>query len=100
MDGGWILVIILLLVLLGICIFLLLRNQDTRDYLSSLFGSDAKPPPPSTGKTRGLGSVIAEMKFNKVQPSTTTDSGYDSDPQTRGRRYESKKELREEFRAK
>ena len=94
MDG-WILVLALLLVLIGICIFLL-RNQDTRNYLSHLLGFASEREPV---KTRGLGSVIAEMRSNKVQPSTTTDSGYDSDPQSRGRRYERYKKWREEIQA-
>ena len=112
--NGWILVLVLMIVLIGVCIFLF-RNQDTRNYLSHLLGFaserepvDAKTGPPSTGKTSGktppvktraLGSVIAEMRSNKVQPSTTTDSGYDSDPQTKGRRYEENKKWREELQA-
>ena len=105
--NSWILALVLMMVLIGICIFLL-RNQDTRNYLSHLLGfaSEREPvdaktsgmTPPSV-KTRALGSVIAEMRSNKVQPSTTTDSGYDSDPQTRGRRYERNKKWREELQA-
>ena len=89
----WILALALLLVLIGICYFIL-RNQDTRNYLSHLFGftnerePDAKTEPPKTTET--LASVIAKISSNQVrQPSTTTD-GYDSDPQTKGRRFENK----------
>ena len=94
MDS-WILVLVLMMVLIGICLFLL-RNQDTRNYLSHLLGFASEREPV---KTRALGSVIAEMRSNKVQPSTTTDSGYDSDPQTKGRRYEENKKWREELQA-
>ena len=95
-----ILALALLLVLIGICYFIL-RNQDTRNYLSHLLGftnerePDAKTEPPKTTET--LDSVIAKVRSNKVQqPSTTTD-GYDSDPQTKGRRFENKKQLRKEL---
>ena len=77
----WILALVLLLVLIGICYFIL-RNKDTRNYLSHLFGftnerePDAKTEPPKTTET--LASVIAKIRSNKVQqPSTTTD-GYDT----------------------
>ena len=85
--NGWILVLVLMIVLIGVCIFLI-RNQDTRNYLSHLLGFASEREP-----------VKTRARSNKVQPSTTTDSGYDSDPQTKGRRYERYKKWREELQA-